>query len=413
MFRSRFILHRCIGSLTESVAESTVDDCHRDEHFVCNDYWMRPAERRVCRSRFRSCILRKIPEQKAIVTKMGIPRAEQYTETLSTLHFHITRKCSCRCRHCSVDAGPHRNDGHLRIHEIQRMVDQAAGLGTVYFDISGGDPLILERQFLLDVIQYASRKGLSACVSTNGRELDKDYAEQLSKAGLQKLKLSFYGSVPETHDGFTTVSGSFESVLSGIRSSKQAGIEVWVNAVVTPLNLAEFQELPALLGPLDVDLVQLSSVVPTGRGMRLSDLVFSEDELGRAIMVLQDKLSGLNCVFTITLFPDPTDPPFDGRHCDYFYDRLVVDHNGDVIPCCLLPENLKHRLGNIREGLSEVYSAGRIVDDTIFSWLGRGHRAMRRKLRYGRMSHNLCSTCIDMLYQITNMGKATSSNESQ
>lgn len=331
---------------------------------------------------------------------MRISRAEQYTETLSTLHFHITRKCSCRCRHCSVDAGPYWNDDHLRMHEIKRMVDQAADLGTVYFDISGGDPLILERQFLLEVIQYASRKGLSTCISTNGRELDKSYAEQLSEAGLQKLKLSLYGSVPETHDDFTTVPGSFERVLNGIRTSKQAGIEVWVNAVVTPLNLAEFQGLPALLGPLDVDLVQLSSIVPSGRGMRVSDLVFSEDELGRAIMVLRDKLSNLNHVFTITLFPDPTDPPFDDRHCDYFYDRLVVDHNGDVVPCCLLPENLKHRLGNIREGLSEVYCTRRIAKDTIFSWLGRGHRAMRTKLQYDRISHNLCLTCIDMLSRL-------------
>jgi len=293
------------------------------------------------------------------------------------------------------------------------MVDQAADLGTVYFDISGGDPLTLERRFLLEVIQYASRKDLSACISTNGRELNEDYAEQLGEAGLQKLKLSLYGSMAETHDAFTTVPGSFERVLNGIRVSKHAGMEVWVNTIVTPRNLRELQGLPALLEPLDVDLVQLSSIVPSGRGMRASDFIFSEDALGEAIGVLQEKLSGLDHAFTITLFPDPSNLPFDGRHCDYFYDRLVVDHKGDVIPCCLLPENLKHVLGNIREGLPEVYSACRIEKDGIFSWLGRGHGAMREKLGYDRVSHNLCSTCIDMLYRITNVGNAMPPNDSQ
>ena len=331
---------------------------------------------------------------------------EDYTKNLSTLHFHITCKCSYSCKHCSVEAGPYRSEGNLRLDDIERMVDQAKDLGTAYLDISGGDPLELERQFLLQTIRYSSRKGLSVSISTNAQNLNEEYAEALVAVGLQKIKFSLYGVKPETHDGFTGVPGSFERAINGIRVSREAGVEVWVNSVVTPGNLAEFQNLPSLLDPCGVDLVQLTSIVPCGRGTLASDYRFSEDGLERAIGMLEKSLSGLNYVFTVTLFPEPNNPPFNERYCDYFYDRLVVDHNGDVIPCCLLPENLKHCLGNIREGLSEVYSPRRIEEGSIFYWLGRGHEEMRRKLGYEKTSHNLCSICIDMLYRLSDLSNS-------
>jgi hypothetical protein len=37
------------------------------------------------------------------------------------------------------------------------MLDQAAEMGMVYFDVSGGDPLTLERSFLGNALSYASQ----------------------------------------------------------------------------------------------------------------------------------------------------------------------------------------------------------------------------------------------------------------
>lgn len=323
-------------------------------------------------------------------------------ENFSTLHFHITSRCSYRCKHCSADAGPHRSSGNLRLEDIERMLGQAKGFGAVCFDISGGDPLKLEKQFVLETIRCSFRKGLSPSISTNAENLSTEYVEDLVSAGLQKIKFSLYGATPTTHDDFTRVPGSFEKTILGIELSKRAGLEVWVNAVVTPSNLKELQNLPSLIEPWKVDLVQLSSIVPCGRGEAASSFQFSEDGLERAIEILQDNLSDLNYAFTITLFPDPENPPFVGRYCDYFYDRLVVGPWGNIIPCCLLPKDIQHHLGNIREGLSEVCSDQRIQEDWVFLWLARGHQEMRRELSYEKVSHNLCSICIDMLYLLRN-----------
>lgn len=330
-------------------------------------------------------------------------------KNFSTLHFHITSRCSYRCRHCSADAGPDQSDGDLQLEDIERMLDQAQALGAEDFDISGGDPLALEERFILETIKCSSEKGLSTSLCTNAQNLSAKYMDDLFDAGLQKIKLSLYGAAPATHDDFTRVPGSFEKVIDGIKLSKQAGMEVWINAVVTPLNVEEFRRLSSLLRPLDVDLVQLTSIVPCGRGETAHDFKFSEDGLGRAIGVLKEHLVGLDYAFTITLFPDPDTPAFIGRYCDYFDDRLVVNPNGDIIPCCLLPASLQHRLGNVREDLPEVCSDHRIRQDIVFQWLARGHQAMRKELGYERVSHNLCSICIDMLYRLSGADRGGSS----
>jgi len=112
----------------------------------------------------------------------------------------------------------------------------------------------------------------------------------------------------------------------------------------------------------------------------------------------KDDLPGLNYVFTIALFPYREDYPFPGRFCDYFVDRLVINPNGDIIPCCLLPQQLQQRLGNIKNNsLLKIYSSKNIKEGSVFDWLNKGHEEMRRQLGYNETSHNLCSICIDML----------------
>jgi MoaA/NifB/PqqE/SkfB family radical SAM enzyme len=288
---------------------------------------------------------------------------------------------------------------------IERMLDDAKKHGAAYFDISGGDPLILDKFVVLETVKYSSKMGLSTSISTNASNLSAEYMEELAAAGLEKIKFSLYGGIAETHDDFTRTPGSFERVIDGIRISRAAGIEVWVNAVVTPDNMDEIQGLSPLLEPLDVDLVQLTSIVPCGRGETVSGYRFSEDELGNAIKALESGLSDLEHAFTITLFPDPRNPPFAGRFCDYFDERLVVDPDGSIVPCCLLPAELQHRLGNISEGIAEVCSDFRIGEDAVFYWLAQGHQAMRRELGYEDVSHNLCATCIDMLSLLSEADK--------
>lgn len=327
-----------------------------------------------------------------------------YHKKPSTIHLHITSKCPYYCKHCCSDAGP-KGGTKLGWKDIKRIIDQAKVFGMNRLGISGGEPFTLEKRLLLRIIRYASRRGLLTSLNTNAYRLSKRYASELANVGLKKIKFSLYGTNPQTHDDFTGIPGSFSKIIQGIKLSKKEGMEVWVNSIITPKSLEEnVKNLPSLLEAYELDVVQLSSIVPTGRGRSAIGYTFSEEGLKRAIKTLEKDLSSLlyqNYFFTITLFPDPENLPFIGRYCNYFVTQLVIDPEGDVIPCCVLPKDLKSKLGNTkRESLLEILSGDRIRRDPIFYWLEKGHEKMQKELGYKKISHDLCSTCIDMLYQL-------------
>jgi MoaA/NifB/PqqE/SkfB family radical SAM enzyme len=285
------------------------------------------------------------------------------------------------------------------------MLEQASELGVGYFDISGGEPLALPEKFILNVITYASEIGLGVSISTNGYWLDSSkLAIRLRNAGLGRVKLSLYGTAPDTHDGFTGVPGSFYRLLRALGLSKEVGFETWVNAVVTPANLAEIRLLPALLKPYQPDLVQVSSLVPSGRGEEATAYKFSVLDLPSVVGRLQNATKGLRCAFTITLFSHPEQYPYGNRYCDYLVERIVVEPNGDLVPCCLLPRSMRSVLGNVTQNdLRDILSIEQIDEHSISRWLYRGHKAMNERLGNFLNSPNLCANCIDMLYRLTSV----------
>ena len=272
------------------------------------------------------------------------------------------------------------------------------------FEISGGEPTALKKKLLVNVVQYAVQKGLQCTLTTNGYRLTRAYAAELSGVGLSKVKFSLYGTTPETNDDFTRFPGSFNLTLRGIEAAKRAGMQVGVHCVITPRSVPEMRALPDLLAPLDVDVVQLGAVVPSGRGALASEYVFSEAARSRVITMFQQAFSNRlyrRYFFTIALFPEPQTYPFDGRFCNYLVERLVVNPRGDVIPCCILPQDLQSILGNlVKAPFSNVYTDQRLSRDPVFNWLKNGHEAMRAKLGYNRISHSLCTLCFDMLYRL-------------
>ncbi|MEJ2718864.1 MAG: radical SAM/SPASM domain-containing protein [Deltaproteobacteria bacterium] len=326
----------------------------------------------------------------------------------SILHFHITSRCPHYCRHCCSDSGPERTCAELDGKAIRRMLDRAARFGMEEFELSGGEPLVVGRNRILEGIGYASSLGLLTTLNTNAWYLDEGYILDLKDAGLDRVKSSLYGTSCITHDDFTQKQGSFKRVKDVLGLLRENEIEVWINYVVTPRNIDEASGLPRLLVPYTVDTIQLSSIVPSGRGEGARDYVFSDGELRNVTERLEGvfpNAKGSTVSYTITLWKDPEKYPFGDRYCDYLRDRLVVDPSGHVIPCCVLPSRLKSRAGNIvEEELDGFLAAERLEDKPVFYWLGRGHKAMRERLQREGGSSNLCSSCIKMLTTLCNNG---------
>jgi hypothetical protein len=146
-------------------------------------------------------------------------------------------------------------------------------------------------------------------------------------------------------------------------------------------------------------------VIPTGRGRAGTQYVLSEEEKSTVITKMKKRYEGLlghKYFFTVALYPEPRSYPFEGRFCNCLVERIVVDAEGNVVPCCLLPRCIRTPLGNIKNSpLSSILSSQTIKSSPIATGLLWGHKALREKLCYWETSHCLCSVCIEMLRRLT------------
>lgn len=312
---------------------------------------------------------------------------------ITKIHLHATNLCTNNCIHCSVDAGPHERT-FLTDEDFKYIIDWAKDAGAKIIEISGGEPLILGEE-LLQMIRYAYDKKLFVSLLSNGQLLNEKLMQKLRSAGIGNVGISIYGATAKTHEDFTQTPHSFSKAIEAIKKASHAGLETVANVVVTPKNLDELQLLPSLLD--DSVVYAFASVVPSGRGAKAREYIFSDDDYEEAIRKLEEDFSNTPHFFLNSMFPGP--PNELQRYCGRPAEEIVIDHEGYVIPCCLLPRDLRHYKGNVKErNLQEIIDT---YTDPVFHWLRRGHKFMRNYLNYDRVSRNLCKSCIDMLNLLT------------
>ena len=324
-----------------------------------------------------------------------------------TIHYHITQRCSLACRHCSVDGGPNHNNPPLDLHTIHRVISQGRDSGLKSLELTGGDPLILDKEFVLEVVRDASTAGLQTSILTNGQFLMEEYANCLKSAGLDRVEISLYGATAKVHDWFTGLSGSYQRTLDGIKAARAAKLSIVVSTAITRRNLEDILLLPQVIHDYGVDGIQLSSLISSGRCHGSMDkYTLTEKEMAFAIRKIESAFDGMNYLFLNSLFPNPELSL--KRYCHYFVEKLVIDHQGNVIPCCLLPAELKMVLGNIEtDSLQNICSEENVREKPIFYWLSKGHALMKDALNYQKQGHNLCALCVDMLYLLTKQSSKT------
>jgi MoaA/NifB/PqqE/SkfB family radical SAM enzyme len=278
--------------------------------------------------------------------------------------------------------------------DFEYILDWAYDQGARWVEFSGGEPLTLGDD-LFEVIKYARRKPLYISILSNGCLLDKKTAQRFRAVGVGSVGISIYGANADTHNDFTQTPHAFSKTLDGINNISKTGIESVVNVIVTPQNLNELHHLPSILDR--IDLYTFGSIVPAGRGVSLLDYCFSEEGYMHAIKKIEHDFTGINHYFMISLYPYSSKEL--SRFCMRPNDEVTIDHNGYLIPCCILPTPLRSHLANIyKRDLAE--SSTQAYDDPVFHWLTRGHRSMCNYLQYTSVSANLCSSCIELCYLI-------------
>jgi len=161
------------------------------------------------------------------------------------VRYEVTDHCNAECIMCPRDKHEHgREHGVMSLDQYRRSIDEVVALGAKKVVLTGfGEPLV--DKTLEQKVAYAKRHGLNTYIISNGSLLGDRRARGLIDAGLDELRVSFYGMRPETYNVVMRkldFSVTLENLLHLLDLRGRAGVKkprLEVNYLVLPENEAD------------------------------------------------------------------------------------------------------------------------------------------------------------------------------
>lgn len=266
--------------------------------------------------------------------------------------FELNSTCNLKCSFCTH--GQERVPNvELPFVDFVRVIDEGERYGLASIKLNYiNEPLL--RSDLPAFIRYAKDHGvLNVYFATNGVLLTVDVAHELITSGLSKILVSLDATTPETFRAMRN-SGHFDRIERNISRllelRKRLGVtwpHVRVNFLLTPRN---FHEREAFLN----------------RWEGIADSIGVQTQVA-----LPD--------VDTEMYSAPREGPF---RCSFPSKLLVVDHRGDILPCCTF-SGRKMPLGNIATmTLGEAWNGPRATTLRVLHGNGYG------------MDNPICARCI-------------------
>jgi len=187
--------------------------------------------------------------------------------------WNVTRTCNLRCVHCYSDSYAQKYAGELTTDEAKGVLDNLANFGVPAVLFSGGEPLT--RPDLLELMAYATDKGLRVTLSTNGTLIDKETAKQLKKIGLAYVGISLDG-IGETNDIFRGRKGAFVAAVQGIQHCQAVDQKVGLRLTLTRRNCMDLHDIFDFIQVSGIQRACFYHLVYAGRGNRADELPHAE-----------------------------------------------------------------------------------------------------------------------------------------
>ncbi len=212
---------------------------------------------------------------------------------------------------------------------------------------SGGEPLV--RRDIIDILEYARKKGLGVTLLTNGILIDRSSAVFFASMNI-RVKISIDGVTAGTHD-FLRGSGSFSGALQALAFLKEAGAENRsVHFTVHRKNLAELHELAVFLPSRGIRNVVVGTIKPSGRALANRELLIPP------VMVpyVRKKVHDLEQCRSITL-QSFSEKDWEGFGCPAVCNKFGITARGRATTCVFFGEELlggsirKHSLRELWE----------------------------------------------------------------
>jgi len=161
---------------------------------------------------------------------------EQFHPVLS--FFYTDLNCNLDCHYCYSRG---RKIPGMTMEVARDAVDWLDSAGCRVLAYMGGEPLV-RKQFIIDLTRYAANKGFFVYLPTNGRLLDREFIDEIGKAGVSTINLAV--DAVEERDGipkcFTRVQRQLEWL---VEKEKLYDYITFFNINITSQNMEDVRRL--------------------------------------------------------------------------------------------------------------------------------------------------------------------------
>jgi uncharacterized protein len=205
---------------------------------------------------------------------------EHFFERIAVITMKLTLGCNLHCGYCNTEtASPRTPRMSLDLwKQVARLLIENSREQQVSIEFHGGEPLLLDDDFLVEAARYAfdlgrqNSKQVQVPMVTNGTLLTAERLQRLKDAGVA-VCLSCDGP-PEIND---RMRGGGHAVFRAIRLLQEADYLGGVMTVMSTGNWDRMTEVMDWYDRIGVHWYSINFQQPQGRG--IADLLLTEDQL--------------------------------------------------------------------------------------------------------------------------------------
>lgn len=280
-----------------------------------------------------------------------------------------TTSCNLRCPECPSGLRQFsRPTGMLESTFFESLINQLHDrliYLTFYFQ---GEPYLNPK--FLDMVSYASKKGIYTSTSTNAHYLNDDNAKRTIESKLDRLIISIDGATQDTYEQYR-IGGHLQKVIDGTKN-----IIKWKKELNSSTPYVIFQFLVVKPNEHEIDTIQQLA----------NDLGVNEVKFKTA--QVYDYKNGHPLIpenIKYSRYKKKADGTWQIKnkllnHCWRMWSSCVITWDGLVVPCCF-DKDAKHQLGDLKSNSFATV------------WNSPFYNQFRQSVLKSRQEIDICTNC--------------------
>src|ERR1700676_453817 len=244
----------------------------------------------------------------------------------------LTHRCPLHCVYCSNPLELKNRSEELTTEVWSQVFQQAAELGVLQADSTGGEPL--PRPDILELVKAARAAGLYVNLITSGVPLDESRLAKLVEAGLDHIQLSLQGAREETANEISGTKAHAQK-LRVLEWFSHFRVAVTLNFVIHRRNIEQIEEMLKLAESSSATRVEFANVQYYGWAFANREhLLPTRTQLDRSLEILKNAAERLRGKIRIEYVV----PDYYAKYpkaCMGGWGRklMLITPTGEALPC--------------------------------------------------------------------------------